>query len=136
MRLAAMRAATGLVAAILLAGCATSSTGPRRSSSGTSVSGGPLSGRVLRAPTCPVERIGSPCPPAAAPGAVVAVVNGTRVVAQTSTDRAGHFAVRVPYGQYTVRATNAGPPSTPVTISVDFGPTSAPITLIVDSGIR
>jgi hypothetical protein len=98
---------------------------------------GTLEGTVLSAPSCPVERVGSPCPPRPVAGATVEAYRGSHGVAQTATGRSGGFLLRLPAGSYLVRATNVGgyrsTAATQVTVSADR-PVS--VTLTVDSGIR
>ncbi|TAM91487.1 MAG: carboxypeptidase regulatory-like domain-containing protein [Jatrophihabitans sp.] len=99
---------------------------------------GTIAGIVLSAPTCPVERIGSPCPPRPVPGAQVEVfaADGGRR-ARASADPDGRFRVTVPAGRYRVTATNTGAlrTSAEAQVSVASGAT-ATVRLVVDSGIR
>lgn len=82
------------------------------SATSTSASGdesrGTISGTVFRAPTCPVEKLNSPCPPSRVKDADVEIERGTSTVARTTTDDAGAFTVAVAPRTYTVVATNTG----------------------------
>jgi hypothetical protein len=124
--------ARGVVVAwaiLLLAACGASSpvAGPMSS----------VVGRVLSAPSCPVQRQGVPCPPRPVRGAAVAVLRGGGVIASTRTSASGRFSLRVVAGRYQVRATNVGPLATTASkvVTVRAGQTVS-VRLIVDSGIR
>lgn len=87
-----MRAAAGLVLGILmLCGC------------GFGQPGSGLTGQVVASPTCPVQRIGHPCPPK--PVAVrlraVAIGSGGGSV-RFASDRQGGFRVALPPGTYRI----------------------------------
>ena len=97
---------------------------------------GAVTGTVRSAPSCPVERINSPCPPRPVDGGLVdALVNG-QVRAHTHTDSSGRFHLSLPYGSYTIRATNVGALRTTATRTVHVRRATVAITLVVDSGIR
>lgn len=94
-----------------------------------------LTGRVLSAPSCPVERVGSPCPARPVAGALVtATGQAGKVVTRTDSD--GRFSMSVRAGSYTVVATNPGGYASTASAIVTVTPTSLPLTLTVDSGIR
>jgi Carboxypeptidase regulatory-like domain len=117
-----------------LAACGVSSggrTGPR----------GTISGDVVAGPTCPVERITNPCPPAPVQNRQLSILtqSGT-VVATTTTDDLGRFRVEVPPGSYVVRVQivpgRVGLRQiTPGDIAVRAGATSV-IHILLDTGIR
>ena len=122
-----------LCAAILplVAGCA---------SSGSAASGpGSVVGRVLSAPSCPVERAGHPCPPRPVTRAAVVALRGGDVIASTHSGGGGRFRLTLSAGQYVIRATNVGALHTTaqrqVTVDGHEGPAIV-IRLVVDSGIR
>jgi hypothetical protein len=97
---------------------------------------GTITGHVLAGPTCPVETIGSPCPPAPWEGTVRATAsNGTRT--EVRTDGEGGFTVSLPPGPYTVAAvTDDGVASAiPIELEVTAGVTQR-VDLEVDTGIR
>ena len=96
-----------------------------------------VTGIVEQGPTCPVETLDSPCPPAPAVGARIEVLQEGKVVASTTTDADGRFEVAVPEGAIEVRAESAvGLPSQDVaTFTLDPGDdVEAAFTL--DTGIR
>jgi len=97
---------------------------------------GAVLGTVLSAPSCPVERSDSPCPPRPVRGAVVDAVVGDQLRATTHSDRAGRFRLSLPYGTYTIRATNPGALHTTATRSVRIDRATVSVRLVVDSGIR
>jgi hypothetical protein len=78
-------------------------------------------GSVLASPTCPVERVGQPCPPQP----VAAEVDGRdangRTVATTHTDTAGHYRLALAPGSYILVAVTGSMfprcPATPVTVT-------------------
>jgi hypothetical protein len=107
------------------------------SSGSTGSETGTLTGTVLSAPSCPVERAGSPCPPRPVPGPDVTVLRGSAAAAHVRGDASGHFSVRVNAGNYTVvaRAVGGIGSSASAAVTVVAGQT-ATVTLTVDSGIR
>lgn len=118
-------------AAVLLAGCGSLGSRPGASPSAT------ITGQVLAAPTCPVERAESPCPPRPVPGATVEVRDASGLVSATSTDSSGRFSVVVPGGSYLVRATNVGGYRSTAEQQVEVAPgAAASVRLVVDSGLR
>jgi hypothetical protein len=125
-----MRLRLVLVAAgLTLLACGSSAAAPRRAS-------GTVSGRVLSAPSCPVERAGSPCPPRPVVGATVVALRASHVVASTHTGANGHYVLHLTPGHYLIRATNPGIGSTAQhPASVRPGETTT-VRLVVDSGIR
>ncbi|WP_427170546.1 carboxypeptidase-like regulatory domain-containing protein [Arthrobacter sp. 92] len=119
-----------LLAALLwLCGCASSS----RPVTGHS---GVVTGLVLTAPVCPVERIGQECPPRPVSGAAVVALDGDAVRGSTLTDSTGAFHLRLPDGRYVIRASNVGGYASTATGPVVISDTPVHITLVVDSGIR
>jgi hypothetical protein len=114
---------------LLLCGC-TSQSGLVTGHSGL------VTGYVLTAPVCPVERIGQECPPRPVPGAAVVALDGDAVRGSTLTDGTGAFHLALPDGRYEIRATNVGGYASTATEQVVISDTPVHITLIVDSGIR
>jgi len=93
-------------------------------------------GTVSAGPTCPVEMVGSPCPPRIWTGNVEATdANGH--VFRTATDDQGNYAITLAPGSYQVLAvTGDGPPfgePTPVVVSTAA---TQRVDLSVDTGIR
>lgn len=125
-----MRVVIVLAALLLVAGCGSSGGG-----GGTAQAA--VVGRVLSAPTCPVERAGSPCPPRPVVGAAVVALRGTDVVGSTHTGEGGRFRLTLHPGRYVVRATNVGGLATTAEkqVVLTAGHTVR-LTLVVDSGIR
>jgi hypothetical protein len=125
------RAATALIAAALLPGCANGSGGAGAPGSG-------IQGRVLSGPSCPVEVQGSPCPPTPVEADVHVIDPGGTEVASGRSDAAGRFRILVEPGTYVVEATSdpgviGG--SKPVQVTVVDGDFTS-ITVLLDSGIR
>lgn len=121
-----------LLVLLVATGCA----GAGSTTSGSATSG-TITGTVLRAPMCPVERVGSACPPGPVAGGEVDALSATKVVARATTDGNGGFRLTVRPGAYTVVAYNSGGLRTSVrtNVTVAAGGMSH-VTLTVDSGIR
>jgi hypothetical protein len=128
---AVARVAAAAGAITLLASCASASNGPARM-----VARVVVTGTVLTAPTCPVERSGHPCPPRPLPGALVAVYAAANRVASTSADRAGHFAVRLAPGSYRVQARMPAGLGNSASKHITVSDAPVRLTITVDSGIR
>jgi hypothetical protein len=79
-----------------------------------------VNGSVTAGPTCPVERVGHPCPPRPVSAAIRAQTGGGRVVGRTHSDGNGRYAMALPPGRYTlvVQTGSTFPrcPTTPVTV--------------------
>ena len=88
-------------------------------------------------PTCPVERVGSPCPNRPVTGASVQALRNGTVLTTARTDSAGNFRIAVAPGAYTIVATNAGGYRSTAQhqIYVQAGQTTR-VDLVVDTGIR
>ncbi|WP_426999039.1 carboxypeptidase-like regulatory domain-containing protein [Pseudarthrobacter sp. N5] len=121
----------GLLAAagLLLCGC---SIDPGR---GTGHSG-LITGYVMTAPVCPVERVGQECPPRPLSGASVLALDGDAVRGSALTDGTGAFRLALPEGRYVIRASNVGGYASAASQEVVVSGDPVHITLIVDSGIR
>jgi hypothetical protein len=120
-----------LLAAVLVSASACGSSGPGSAGEAT------VTGRVLSAPSCPVERADSPCPPRPVANASVVALRGQETVASTHTDATGRFRLQVQPGRYLIRATNVGGLGSTAekSVLVKAGQTTR-LTLTVDSGIR
>lgn len=119
-----------LAVALVTFGC---TTAPVDGASGsTSVD---VVGTVRTAPSCPVEVPGSPCPARPLVGALVEILRGGDRVATTRTDEHGRYGVRVPAGDYVVRASTANALPVPAEVRVSV-PAAGPVDLLLDSGIR
>ena len=97
---------------------------------------GLVTGVVLSAPSCPVERIGEECPPRPVSGASVVALVGEKVTASTRSDTEGGFRLTVPFGRYVIRATNTGGYASVASEQVAVSADPIRIKLVVDSGIR
>jgi hypothetical protein len=90
---ALLAGAVGLV----LAACGGTSTDRSPPQTGT------VHGRVFAGPTCPVERVGQPCP--TRPVIVtIQATEGARVVASTRSATDGTYRFAVPVGAYSISA--------------------------------
>ncbi len=117
--------ATALLLALLACG---------RTSAPATTSG--IFGTVTAGPTCPVERVGSPCPPAPWAGTVRATDDAGHPT-ETTTDGNGTYALKLEPGSYEVVAVTEGGPPTGQPVAIDV-PAGQPIRvdLTVDTGIR
>jgi hypothetical protein len=102
-------------------------------------SGTGIRGEVVIGPTCPVERIESPCPPAPY-AATVSVLRDALLVTTQRTGDDGRFVIPLPPGTYTLRAEPAQGggiarqvPQPPVTVPASGYRT---VTIRFDSGVR
>ena len=98
---------------------------------------GGIAGHVVAGPTCPVETVGSPCPPRPWTGMVRATAaDGTTYETQTDTD--GAFRLPLPPGSYSVTAVTdaGGPPSAIATDVTVVAGSERSVDLEVDTGIR
>lgn len=93
-------------------------------------------GTVLSGPTCPVERVGTSCPPRRVVRGTVELLQAGRVVQTVRTDTTGHFSFAARPGGYVLRASNVGGYRSTVERAVVVSGSTAPVTLRVDSGIR
>ena len=125
-----MRTLATTVAAILLLPVACGDGSSARGSAA-------IEGRVLAGPVCPVEIVGSPCPPEPWVGTVRATRADGEVV-EGATDDEGRFTLAVSPGNYEVVAVveEGGPPTAvPRSVSVHEDE-RAHVDLEVDTGIR
>jgi hypothetical protein len=121
----------GLLLAVALAGGGIATSPADPASSGT------VTGRVLAAPGCPVERANSPCPAIAVAGAWVRALRDDAVVAAARTRHGGTFQLRLRAGRYILTAVNAGGYRSTAHAVITIRPGQrVRVTLTVDSGIR
>ena len=96
-----------------------------------------ITGIVEQGPTCPVETLDSPCPPAPAVGATVKVLQEGEVVASTTTDADGRFELAAPEGSVEVRAESTeGFPSQDVETFTLTAGDDVEAAFTLDTGIR
>lgn len=117
-------------AVLLITSCSSSHGQPVESVDGV------VTGTVYSAPSCPLERANSPCPPRPVAGAAVVAFVGHRRRAATHTGGDGRFRLELSYGRYTIRATNVGPYASTASKTVDVSAVPISIEITVDSGIR
>ncbi len=127
-----------MVSALLFGACGDGSS-PRDGDLTSAEEGGPsgVNGIVRAGPVCPVERPGQPCAPRGVP-TIVSVLDASsgKLVTRTTSDRVGHFRVRVDPGRYVLKASPSGfRVSLPVTVTVHPGK-FAHAALSLDTGIR
>jgi len=122
-----------VVAALLPVGVVGCASGGQPSAGST----GTVSGVVLSAPSCPVERVASPCPPRIVAGADVVATRGDTTAGHVRSGADGRFRLQLPAGDYTVTARQVGGigSSASATVAVSAG-SVVTVTLTVDSGIR
>jgi hypothetical protein len=98
-----------------------------------------IQGTVQAGPTCPVERIDSPCPPHPLAATVVVRDASGAEVTRFHSGADGRFKVDLAAGSYTVVGLNIGssflPRPIPTSVTVTQG-TYASINVQYDSGIR
>jgi hypothetical protein len=126
------RIVAAIAVALVMAACGTVAAPPIPSGTG-------IQGVVQSGPTCPVERINSPCPPHPLAATVVVRDAAGREVARTHSGADGHFKLDVAPGAYTVVGLNFGssmlPRPIPSTVTVTSG-SYATVSVEYDSGIR
>ena len=130
-----MRGAARLVVAAgavaVLATCGSSATPAHQG-----LARGTVVGRVMAGPTCPVQRVGVPCPSRPIVAEVQARAAGT-VVASTRSGRDGTYRLRLPAGTYTLSAVipHLFPRCTPRNVTLTAARTTGG-NLMCDTGIR
>jgi len=99
--------------------------------------GSGVRGTVTAGPTCPVERVDNPCPPAPVTTTLHLLRPDGTEAASGRSDQHGYFALPAPAGQYTLRAdyTNPGTGCRPAAVTVPPG-AYATANLTCDTGIR
>ena len=100
-------------------------------------SGTGVFGSVLAGPTCPVERVGQPCPPEPVIATVFAQGLDGKTVAATDTSENGHYALTLEPGTYRVLVIKTSPfPRCPIAaVTVPSG-TAVHVDINCDTGIR
>ena len=123
---------TAITVMLVMAACGTAASPPIPSGTG-------IQGVVQSGPTCPVERINSPCPPRPLAATIVVRDAAGHEVARTHSGAVGLFKVDVAPGTYTVVGLNIGssmlPRPIPTTATVTSG-SYVTINVEYDSGIR
>ena len=117
---------------IVLAACGAQAAPPAPSGTG-------IQGLVQSGPTCPVERINSPCPPRPLAATIVVRDAAGHEVARTRSGADGLFKVDVAPGTYTVVGLKIGSSMLPRPIPTTARVTSGGyvrINVEYDSGIR
>ncbi|HEX9312776.1 MAG TPA: hypothetical protein VGA30_08145 [Actinomycetota bacterium] len=120
-----------LVLVLLASGCG------HRSDLGASGSG--VRGRVTLGPTCPVERVGSPCPDHPVQAVVIALRRIGDAVGNVRTDARGEFFLPLAPGTYLIYARELSGDNPRISkfqrVTVTDG-SAATVALVIDSGIR
>ena len=126
------RILVAVTVALVMAACGTAASPPIPSGTG-------IQGVVQSGPTCPVERINSPCPPRPLAATIVVRDAAGHEVARTRSGADGLFKVDVAPGTYTVVGLNIGssmlPRPIPTTATVTSG-IYVTVKVEYDSGIR
>jgi hypothetical protein len=126
------RVLVSIMITLALAACGTAAAPPTPAGTG-------IQGVVQAGPTCPVERINSPCPPHPLAATIVVRDAAGHEVARGHSGADGHFKVDVAPGTYTVVGLNIGssmlPRPIPMTVTVTSGSYTS-ISVEYDSGIR
>ena len=96
-----------------------------------------IEGLVTIGPTCPVQRIDSPCPDRPYEAAVIVLDGNRRKVAEVRSDADGRFRVLLPPGAYTLSPQSPGilPRAGEQTVTVVPGMLTS-VMIQYDSGIR
>jgi hypothetical protein len=98
-----------------------------------------IQGMVQVGPTCPVERINSPCPPHPLAATVVVRDGAGAEVARFTSGADGRFTVDLPPGTYSLTGLTLGstpmPRPIPTSVTVTQG-TYVTVNVEYDSGIR
>ena len=121
---------TAIAVTLAIAACGSQPAAP----AGTGIQGVVQSG-----PTCPVERINSPCPPHPLAATIVVRDAGGHEVARTHSGADGHFKLDVAPGTYTVVGLTIGSGMLPRPIRTTATVTAGSYTTVnveYDSGIR
>jgi hypothetical protein len=96
-----------------------------------------IEGRATIGPTCPVQRIDSPCPDRAYEATITVLDAARNRVAETRSDTDGHFLLLLAPGTYVLvpQATGALSRASEQTVTVAAGHVTA-VEIVFDSGIR
>ncbi len=115
----------------------TTATAPVASATPAPTGESGIDGSVTIGPTCPVQRIESPCPDRPYEASITVLDAAGRKVAETRSDADGRFRVALPPGAYTLVPQSTGTPPTAqeqTVIVLAGGYTS--VEIAYDSGIR
>jgi hypothetical protein len=122
--------ALALTLSTLLAGCAKSASAP--SDSG-------ITGIALVGPTCPVERVGTPCPDEPMAAVDIVVKRGGETVATVTTGEDGRFRVELEPGGYLLEPVSPSqtgfPFGRPMNVTVKAN-AFTDVQVLFDSGLR
>ena len=124
--------------AVVMASCGTEAAPSAGSSTLPVVRTGVVAGVISAGPTCPVERVGHPCPPRRLADVLVAAEHAGGVVATTRTTREGRFSFSLPPGSYDLVVTtsaNTVPRCPSVAVTVRLGG-HRDVDIRCDTGIR
>ncbi len=114
---------------------ATAIAAPTAAASSVAESG--IDGVVTIGPTCPVQRIDSPCPDRPYPADIMVLDSAGRRVASISSGADGRFRVLLPPGSYTLSPQHRStPPSAREQIVTVVAGSFAAVQIVYDSGIR
>ncbi len=96
-----------------------------------------IEGMVTIGPTCPVQRIDSPCPDRPYEATISVLDGAGRKVAEGRSGTDGRFRLLLPAGTYTLRPESAGtfPHAREQSVAVEPGRVTA-VQIVFDSGIR
>ena len=96
-----------------------------------------IEGIVTIGPTCPVQRIDSPCPDRPYEATISVLDSAGRKVAEARSGADGRFRLLLPAGTYTLRpeASGAFPHAREQSVAVENGRIT-PVQIVFDSGIR
>lgn len=96
-----------------------------------------IEGTVTIGPTCPVQRIDSPCPDRPYQATITALDGADRKVAEARSGADGRFRLLLPAGTYTLRPESSGafPHAREQSVAVENGRIT-PVQIVFDSGIR
>ena len=131
-----LRTAAGMALAVALCGSCTTSTVPGTGPSSPAPATTTVRGRVVETPMCPVQHVGTRCPPRPVAHVQVIALAGRRTVASTRTDHTGHFRLALAPGRYLLRATLPSALRSTGTAAVQVGADPVAVTITLDSGIR
>jgi hypothetical protein len=92
---------------------------------------------VSAGPTCPVERVGSPCPPRPLSTEVEARDPAGHLAATARSGSDGRYRLPLPPGQYTLAVASSGPfPRCPTATATVVAGELATVDVSCDTGIR
>jgi hypothetical protein len=112
-----------------------SATPSLSASAGVTVTG--LQGTVSARPTCPVERVDSPCPPRPLSAEVDARDPAGRLAAMSRSGSDGRYRLLLPPGQYTLTVASSGSfPRCPTPTATVVAGRLATFDISCDTGIR